>query len=415
MAVDTVVRSRRAILMGAIGAVAATVGSALGRPAEVRAGVDGDVVIGVMNTSPTPTQIENSSIEGAALIGHGYDQTGSGLKGYGPSSGVRGESPGAGVYGKTTTGRGVMAEASNGGIGLWAQTDGSALPGIVARGMSKGVQVIVGPNNSFPTHPANVGVYAQTNIDPNPGFIAIKGVSNQGIGVQGTSSAAEGVAGSSDETGVRGISTYSSPTNDFDVPSHNTGVIGLAGGLEDLLPDNTDETGVYGFADLSPVSTGVWGDSGQGFGVFGSGDVGVGGSGFLGVYGVANGAGASGVLGRGGPGETGVYGFAGAGAPPAPTPNVAVQAKAETASEIALNVIGRAKFSQSGRTSIATNKSSIVITKSGVSTASYIIATLQTKRTGIYVQSVVPAAGKFTIYLNKVVPGTTYVGWFVVN
>ena len=43
----------------------------------------------------------------------------------------------------------------------------------------------------------------------------------------------------------------------------------------------------------------------------------------------------------------------------------------------------------------------------GVSTASFILATLQTKRTGIYVIAVVPAAGYFTIYLNKAVSSTT--------
>jgi hypothetical protein len=51
----------------------------------------------------------------------------------------------------------------------------------------------------------------------------------------------------------------------------------------------------------------------------------------------------------------------------------------------------------------------------GVTASSYIIATAQTRRSGVFVQVVVPAAGKFTIYLNKVVSGTTYVGFLVIN
>jgi uncharacterized Ntn-hydrolase superfamily protein len=51
----------------------------------------------------------------------------------------------------------------------------------------------------------------------------------------------------------------------------------------------------------------------------------------------------------------------------------------------------------------------------GVTTSSYIIATPQTNRAGVYVQSVVPASGKFTIYLNKAVTGTSYIGYLVIN
>jgi len=50
-----------------------------------------------------------------------------------------------------------------------------------------------------------------------------------------------------------------------------------------------------------------------------------------------------------------------------------------------------------------------------VTTSSYIIATPQTNRAGLFVQAVVPAAGKFTIYLNKSVSATTYIGYLVIN
>ena len=65
-------------------------------------------------------------------------------------------------------------------------------------------------------------------------------------------------------------------------------MVGVSGSLAlPAIADNTDETGVYGFADMSANSTGVWGDSNQGTGVAGSGDWGVFGTGAIGVYGHA--------------------------------------------------------------------------------------------------------------------------------
>lgn len=57
MAVDSAFRSRRGILTAAAGAAAATVASAIHRAAPVRAGVDGDVVLGARNVALTETTI----------------------------------------------------------------------------------------------------------------------------------------------------------------------------------------------------------------------------------------------------------------------------------------------------------------------------------------------------------------------
>ena len=51
-------RSRRAILAAAAGAAAATAVSAFARTAPVRAGIDGDVVLGQVNTASDTTAIE---------------------------------------------------------------------------------------------------------------------------------------------------------------------------------------------------------------------------------------------------------------------------------------------------------------------------------------------------------------------
>ncbi|MDP9319182.1 MAG: hypothetical protein M3O94_08970 [Actinomycetota bacterium] len=65
MSLDTKVpRSRRALLTAAAGAAAATVVSALHRAAPVRAGTDGDVVLGAVNTSSLETVIEAEPMSG---------------------------------------------------------------------------------------------------------------------------------------------------------------------------------------------------------------------------------------------------------------------------------------------------------------------------------------------------------------
>ena len=50
------------------------------------------------------------------------------------------------------------------------------------------------------------------------------------------------------------------------------------------------------------------------------------------------------------------------------------------------------------------------------SSAAFAFANLQTNRTGVYVQAVVPStAGSITIYLNKAVTASTACGWMVVS
>lgn len=58
MAVDAnTPRTRRAILAASLGALGASVASALGRPQSVLAGSDGDVVLGTSNPTAHPTSI----------------------------------------------------------------------------------------------------------------------------------------------------------------------------------------------------------------------------------------------------------------------------------------------------------------------------------------------------------------------
>ena len=88
---------------------------------------------------------------------------------------------------------------------------------------------------------------------------------------------------------------------------------------------------------------------------------------------------------------------------------------AYSATGTALSVHGKLKLSRSGRANVYAGHSTRVVTLAGVTTSSYIVATPQTNRSGLFVQAVVAGTGKFTIYLNKVVSGTTRIGYIVIN
>src|SRR6476660_6444604 len=79
MAIDTKVPpTRRAVLAGGIGGLAALVAAALGRVDPVLAGTDGDVVLGARNDAGAPTTIW--CLSGNALELHGDE---AGLKAFG--------------------------------------------------------------------------------------------------------------------------------------------------------------------------------------------------------------------------------------------------------------------------------------------------------------------------------------------
>ena len=208
--------------------------------------------------------------------------------------------------------------------------------------------------------------------------------------------------------GHSGTGTGVWATSDDNTPStfisgNRTGVVGI-GGAATGIALSTDETGVYGFSDVSGNAAGVWGDTFDGTGVIGTGLWGVYGNGQVGVFGDVF------------SGGTGVYGFAGDAIAPVPTAGVGVEARAGTDAETALSVIGKAKFSRSGRGRVLPGTSSRVVTLAGVvKDSSYVIATLQTNKAGVYIQAVVTANGSFTVYLNKAVTAYTYFGYLVIN
>jgi hypothetical protein len=229
-----------------------------------------------------------------------------------------------------------------------------------------------------------------TQATAGTGALVVNGA-GAGAGVSGLSPAGIGVLGTSQATTFGGVIGLEGPTDGSAFKR-----------VEDDPVANQLDTGVYGWANMSAGSSGVFGESIDGAGVVGAGQWGCIGVGWPGIFGFTSVG--TGVHGHYGdyttipdqPAKTGVFATA-------------------TAAGTALEVRGKAKFSRSKKASIAKGKSSLKVTLAGVTSASYVIATLQSKRTGTYVQAVVCATGSFTIYLNKAVTATTYVAYFVIN
>jgi hypothetical protein len=177
-----------------------------------------------------------------------------------------------------------------------------------------------------------------------------------------------------------------------------------------------DVVGLQGTSLTDAMSAGVVGTTQEGIGVVGGaqGDFGAGvlGFGYNGMYGF----GAIGTTGDA-DGGCGVQGWSGADFPPNPTTQTGVWAGASSG-RTALQVNGRAKFTRSGRTSIAANTSKKTISvPGGVFSSSFAFAVLNTSRSGIYVRAVVPSPStdKITIYLNKAVGHSTSCAWMVLS
>ena len=107
----------------------------------------------------------------------------------------------------------------------------------------------------------------------------------------------------------------------------------------------------------------------------------------------------------------GTYGVIGESASTA----AGVTALAASATDLALDVHGKVKFSRSGRSNISAGASSKLIYVAGVTTSSKVFAVLHSNRSGRYVRAVVVASGRFRIYLNSSVSSTTSVAWFVLD
>lgn len=81
----------------------------------------------------------------------------------------------------------------------------------------------------------------------------------------------------------------------------------------------------------------------------------------------------------------------------------------------ALKVLGRVSFTHGGRFRIAAGVIGETFSLSGVRPSSYVLATLQTNHSGLWIQAVVPGTDSFEVHLNKSVATDIVIGCLVVN
>jgi hypothetical protein len=279
--------TRRSILAAALGGLGVWLAGAAARVPSVRAGVDGDVVLGAANTASSVTTIAFAASD--ALVGRSDAATHSGLWG-------------------DNTGGGYGVSGSTGGpntAGVWGANGGAG----------QGVRGTAGA-----------------------GGTGVSGIVTNGIGVAGTATAGIGIAGQSAATDA---------------------IVGTS---------------------AAAAHSGVWGNNtGGGYGVSGS----TAGAGTAGVWGSNSGAGAG--------------------------------VRASSASGRALDVIGKAHFSRSGKAFVGPGSKSVTIGLAGIKPSSMVFANLAKNVSGRAVAAVVAGSGSFTIYLNGTVASATPVVWFVLD
>jgi hypothetical protein len=414
-----IARSRRNVLTAAIGAVAATVAGAVGRPLPLKAANGDYVQVGSSFTSSYVTKITNNS----SYQGDGADNrtmelasvNGSALFAHGPSTGVIVHSPGTGVF-------------------SWG-TD----PGAI------GVYGAVGDSLPFETADA-AGVFGRTSTDLNA--IGDHGVSELGVGVRGdthtgtgvlgvatgqsawavrgfvNADLAVGVVGEATKGSALGVQGTARGTGGYGVVGAATATTGATRGVfgRSVSPGGR---GVYGFASAQSGDTvGVLGEtfSSGGNGVLGwaAGDS-TGVLGFSGGTGVPNARQRTGVYGvaKQGPTATGVFGRSTAGQGIRGEATTGTGGYFTATSGVALRVAGRASFSRSGRATIGAGNATVDVSVPGGLTGTPLaFANLLAYRAGVWVAALRlndPTNGTLRIYLNKSVGASTPVAWIVLG
>lgn len=355
-------RSRRALLLGALGGLAAAAVSSVRAPAALA--IDpGHVVLDGTNVGLATTEIDAQGSDPAfRVLGGAVGIRAVGTIGLDATGG-----PAVLATSAATTSAALLATNTAGhaarGRGQMDGTIGESTGG------RSGVVGYSGSGAAAPAGPAKTGVYGEATQDA--ASRGVSGFSLAGQGVRGEATTGQGVAGlATTGQGVRGEATT------------GNGVLGVA----------TTGQGVRGEASTGYA---VRGDAGTGIGVFGQ------------SYGSA---GARGVMGKTDTGQA-VRAEAATG--------IGVQAVATTG--IALAVSGRATFSRSGRVNVPANRAYVDVTvPGGLSSAANVLATLQLIRTGVWVSAArpnYPSAGVVRIYLNKVAhaTATTPLAWFVLG
>jgi hypothetical protein len=224
--------SRRSLLAAVLGALAAVVAQAVGRPIPARAD-NGDPVTAGQETTATGTTTVNTTSgyglygissgtgQAAGLVGHAtgdavgvIGRSGSGgVVSAAAHTGVQGysdvDADSAGVYGSSPLGAGVVADSVS-GVGLQGTTQSSTNPGIRGRSLGDSTGVF-GYSGLIPPPPAQAktGVYGYAVQD-----VLARGVTGRsaaGRGVNGLATSGRGVHGQA-TSGIGGYFTTTSGT-----------------------------------------------------------------------------------------------------------------------------------------------------------------------------------------------------------
>jgi len=191
--------SRRALLAGALGGIGAWAATAMVRPGAASAGVDGDVILGAVNTATATTAINNTTTSstnfslnnthaGIGLVSQSVD--GYGLYGVSTSNtGVYGNSQeGTGLRGQSDSGQGVFG-VSQTNVGVLGECIAGSSPGALGHQANSytGVMGISSAGSVvLPAYKPRTGVFgyaAQTTSARG-----VWGESPNGIGVYGHTS-----------------------------------------------------------------------------------------------------------------------------------------------------------------------------------------------------------------------------------
>jgi len=232
MAIDTSVpRSRRALLAGGLGGMAALVAAALGRPLPTDA-TDGDTVhVGQYHTGANSTMFDTGSTGAAAIVG----QSSAGTGVYGSSSSWRG------VYGYSDSDFGVYGY-SDSYVAVAGTSWATAKPAIVglAEGDNTGVLGWSGATSVVPVTPPRTGVYGYAAQDTSS--VGVGGETTAGTGVRGETESGTGVAGLCDTgigvlghgqtgIGVSGSSSYDIGIDGWSGATTKAAIVGASAGI----------------------------------------------------------------------------------------------------------------------------------------------------------------------------------------
>lgn len=243
---DDTVRSRRSILIASLAGLGGLAAQALGRPVAVRAGSDGDVVLGGMNDAPTTTTIRNTANTQTVLSAESSVLGSTGMSAVGRLRGLYANGSEA-----------VVAEGDQHGV----RASGAAY-GVVGNAMGNGHAGVFGWSDAGyglkGQSDTSIGVFGTSGTKEG-----LYGTSGTGAGIYGQSTAGPGILGASGSQSQPGVIGWSGAT----------GVFGASGGSSGLPATPPVKTGVFGFAAQDSAAVGVHGRSTVGTGVRAQADV----------------------------------------------------------------------------------------------------------------------------------------------